>query len=131
MKEIKQLLRENIELYDYKPIVDEFVVFANDYLGVDEPCTVVLRTSRENIKTTAYYDTVNHEVHIYSLGRALVDILRSIGHELTHHRQNVRGELKNIEEDGSDGSLIENEANAEAGVMIRKFGKIKPEIYTK
>jgi len=131
VKKLKQLLRESIELYDYKPIVEEFVVFANDYLGVKEPCKVFLRTTREDITTTAYYDTVNYEVHIYSLNRALVDILRSIAHELTHHKQNLNGELKDIAKDGSDGSDIENEANSEAGVMIRKFGKIKPEIYTK
>jgi hypothetical protein len=32
-------------------------------------------------------------------------------------------------EEGSDGSLIENEANAMAGEIVRKFGKKYPEIY--
>ena len=112
-----------------KPIVNDFVKFAKEYLGVTEPCKVILRTSRHGLSTTAFYDTQNHEVHVYMVNRALVDILRSIAHELTHHRQNLRGELKDIEEDGSDGSPIENEANSMAGEIIRKFGKIKPEIY--
>lgn len=128
---IKELLREGVQLYDYKPIIDEFVPFCLEFLEVSEPCKVVIRTTRDNITTTAYYDTVNHETHVYAKDRALVDILRSIAHELTHHKQNVNGELQNIEEDGSDGSVIENEANSKAGEIIRKFGKIKPEIYTK
>jgi hypothetical protein len=32
-------------------------------------------------------------------------------------------------QDGEDGSPIENEANAVAGVIIRKWGKQHPEIY--
>jgi hypothetical protein len=131
MRIIKQLLREGVRLYDYQPIIDEFVPFCEQFLGIDEPCKVVIRTTRDGLTTTAFYDTLNHELHVYGKDRALVDILRSVAHELTHHKQNINGELQNIEEDGSDGSEIENEANAKAGEIIRKFGKIKPEIYTK
>jgi Zn-dependent peptidase ImmA (M78 family) len=137
MKSIKKLLREGVEninenrLYGQKPHIDEFVKFANQYLGNDKPCKVVIRTTRDGIQTTAFYNVVDHEIHVYALGRALVDILRSIAHELTHHRQNIRGELNNVEEDGSDGSNIENEANAMAGEIIRKYGKQNPDIYIK
>ena len=58
-----------------------------------------------------------------------VDVLRSISHELTHHKQNQLGELENNPNAGDDGSPIENEANAKAGELIRIFGKQNPEIY--
>jgi hypothetical protein len=40
-----------------------------------------------------------------------------------------RGSINDAAKDGSDGSPIENEANAVAGVIIRKYGKIHPELY--
>jgi len=33
-------------------------------------------------------------------------------------------------DEGADGSVIENEANAKAGEIMRVFGKQNPEIYT-
>ena len=41
----------------------------------------------------------------------------------------VNGDIKNVAEDGNDGSDIENEANAVAGIIMRKYGKLHPEIY--
>ena len=57
----------------------------------------------------------------------LGDILRSLGHELMHFKQKLRGELH--EDSGKDGSPHENEANTFSGIMIRKFGRMFPEIY--
>jgi hypothetical protein len=34
-----------------------------------------------------------------------------------------------VQADGEDGSPIENEANAVAGIIIRKYGKLHPELY--
>jgi Zn-dependent peptidase ImmA (M78 family) len=56
--------------------------------------------------------------------------MRSVAHELVHHHQNERGDLKGHAEEGADGSIIENEANSKAGEIIRIFGKQNPEIYT-
>jgi hypothetical protein len=54
---------------------------------------------------------------------AIIDVLRSIAHELVHYKQNLEGRLIDAAKDGSDGSPIENEANAVAGVIM-KYGKI-------
>jgi hypothetical protein len=56
-------------------------------------------------------------------------VCRSIAHELVHHKQMLEGRLKNTALDGQDGSPIENEANSTAGIIIRKYGKLHPEIY--
>ena len=66
---------------------------------------------------------------VYVKDRAIVDVMRSIAHELVHHKQNLEGRIQDTAKDGDDGSPIENEANSIAGVLIRKYGKIKPEIY--
>ena len=54
-----------------------------------------------------------------------VDILRTLAHELTHFQQFKRGKLSTGA--GEDGSPIENEANAEAGVILRKFNTEFPQ----
>ena len=57
--------------------------------------------------------------------------MRSIAHELTHLKQDKEGRLQdnNHDENNEAGSPIENEANAVAGQIIRKFGEEYPEIY--
>jgi Zn-dependent peptidase ImmA (M78 family) len=57
-----------------------------------------------------------------------MDVCRSIAHELVHHKQNLENRISDHINDG-DGSEIENEANAVAGVIIRKWGKLHPELY--
>jgi hypothetical protein len=80
------------------------------------------------LKTTAYYNLDGH-LCVYAKNRAIIDVCRSIAHELVHHSQNLEGRLIDAIKDGEDGSPIENEANAVAGVIIRKYGKLHPEIY--
>jgi len=128
---IKQLLRERLvtrEDVDVKAISD-FVNFTKDLLGIDDDVKIALAYERTpDLKTTAYYN-LNDLVKVYVKDRALVDVFRSIAHELVHHKQRLNGTIKNVAEDGDDGSDIENEANAVAGIIIRKYGKLHPEIY--
>ena len=109
--------------------VADFVNFAKEFLGITDDIKIELAFERTpDLKTTAYYSTLGKLV-VYAKDRAIVDVMRSVGHELVHHKQNLEGRLVNTVKDGEDGSPIENEANAVAGVIIRKYGKIKPEIY--
>lgn len=113
---------------DTKKIAD-FINFAKKYLEIDDDVKIALAFERTpDLKTTAYYD-LNGLVKVYVKDRAIVDVMRSISHELQHHKQNLEGRLKNPQKDGEDGSEIENEANAIAGKIIRLYGKIHPEIY--
>lgn len=127
---IKQLLRENIDRMTNRTLMEKFIDFVNDYLGIENPCTITLTTQRDGIETSAYYDIVNNVVCVYIKDRAIMDVMRSVAHELVHHHQNERGDLSGRAEEGADGSPIENEANAKAGEIIRVFGKQNPEIYT-
>jgi hypothetical protein len=128
---IKQLLRERLltkEDMDIRAVAD-FVNFAKDHLGIDDDIKVSLAFERTpELKTTAYYNLDGH-LCVYAKNRAIIDVCRSIAHELVHHLQNIQGRLVDSVKDGEDGSPIENEANAVAGVIIRKWGKLHPEIY--
>ena len=57
--------------------------------------------------------------------RQPVDILRTLAHELVHCQQRNNGRID--DESGRTGSPIEDEANAEAGVIIRNFAKQHPQ----
>jgi hypothetical protein len=59
--------------------------------------------------------------------RNMADILRTVAHEMVHHMQNLDNRLN--PKSGEDGSPEENEANALAGVMMRKFGRENEHIY--
>jgi hypothetical protein len=110
-------------------VMAAFVNFAKKELGIDDGIKVALAYERTpDIKTTAYYN-MSGFVKIYVKDRAIIDVCRSIAHELVHHKQNIEGRLSDSVKDGEDGSDIENEANAVAGVIIRKWGKLYPELY--
>jgi len=53
--------------------------------------------------------------------------MRSVAHELVHHQQNERGDLEG--KISNVGGPIEDEANAVAGELLKKYGIQHPEIY--
>jgi len=57
----------------------------------------------------------------------LVDVCRSVAHEMVHHKQYEQGRLKVQPPD--IGGEIEDEANAKAGQYIKMYSKEDPNIY--
>ena len=114
---------------DKKQKLNEFVKFVKKELGIKNMPTIVIQNHRNNIKTTASYDYTkeNKIIKIYGKGRMLVDIMRSIGHELNHHKQWEDGRLKVKPPD--IGHPIEDESNAIAGQLIKKYALIDNSIY--
>ena len=128
---IKQLLRERLLTkadIDVRTVAD-FVNFAKQELSITDDIKIELAYERTpDLVTTAYYN-MDGLVKVYVKDRAIIDVCRSIAHELVHHKQNLEGRLVNATKDGEDGSPIENEANSVAGVLIRKYGKLHPDLY--
>jgi len=103
-------------------IVKDFISFVCGKLKMDKPVNVCLRRGRdEYIETTASYVPSNNTNHIRCNGRALVDILRSIAHELTHNRQREVGIFGNGDKVQNIGGHIEDQANGVAGIFIKDF----------
>lgn len=111
-------------------IVKDFIKFVYLELGIKAIPAVVFTEDTNFTKekrSFGSYDPNQNSVVVYVKSRNLADILRSLAHELVHHLQN---EEQRIQPDsGETGSDIENEANAVAGVLLRKYGKINPMIY--
>jgi len=112
-----------------KNIMTDFVKFVKKQLDIKNLPTIVVQNNRNGLKTTANYDysKENKIIKISGKNRALVDILRSIAHELVHHKQWENGELKVKPPDV--GGKIEDEANAKAGQYIKMYSKINDKIY--
>lgn len=104
-----------------KYILYKFVKFVEKELNIKNPFKVTTSYDHDKFKTTAYYNNGTGEVAVYVKGRAIIDILRSIAHELVHHRQFETGEIKNGEQVKDIGGKIEDDANAIAGQLVKKF----------
>lgn len=103
-----------------------FTKFVASELGITNPYKVVLSNDRSKFKTTAYYNPQTGELAVYKKNRALIDIMRSAAHELVHHQQNQNKKLNQNVKD--IGGPIEDEANAVAGQLIKKFGYAHPKL---
>lgn len=115
-----------------KYCVVKFIKFISDELNLNSPFKIKLSTTRdEDLKTYAYYNKETGLIKVYIKNRGLADVLRSIAHELIHHRQN-QSNLLNVPHPDIGGQ-IEDEANSVAGQLVKKFGYRYPElaIYSK
>lgn len=65
------------------------------------------------------------DIVVVTKNRHPMDVMRTLAHELVHWKQRVA----NKELDGSDGSDTENEANAVAGIIMRRFGQMYPDYF--
>jgi Zn-dependent peptidase ImmA (M78 family) len=114
---------------DKKEKLNEFVKFVKNELQLKTVPTILIQNHRNGLKTTAnyYYTKENKIIKVTSKNRALVDIMRSVAHELVHHKQFEQGRLEVKPPD--IGGEIEDEANAKAGQFIKMFSKIDESIY--
>ena len=114
-----------------KQLLKKFIDFAIKELGIQNlPKSLTL--SRDNkaarsMHTFGSFDPNNDKIWLYVKNRNMADLLRTLAHELVHRKQAEDGRIDY--NSGKTGSEIENEANAQAGVLLRKFGKQNEEIY--
>jgi len=133
IKKIKQRnneLDEGVESVDEKQVIDHFIQWSIQKLNIQEPHPVFdfstdTAEAQANHRTGVHTDDGN--ITVYVGNRNLVDILRTIFHELTHHRQ---GQLNMIKPgDSYPGSPIEAMADMMAGKYIKIYGKQHPQIF--
>tara|TARA_B100000214_G_C23870670_1_gene582453 strand:+ start:253 stop:702 length:450 start_codon:yes stop_codon:yes gene_type:complete len=107
-------------------LAGDFINFCADRLPIKGGFEIHIVSDREanQIETTAAYHRGKNLIKVYGKNRALVDILRSVAHEMTHLMQDENGELQGIIQDA--GGHIEDEANAKAGEVIKLFAKSLP-----
>jgi predicted kinase len=125
-------LNEEVTRKELAPMLDSFVSFASDKLGIKSMPKVRYKSDEDDYNSFAAYNPADNELSVHTKGRHPMDVFRSVAHELVHHKQNEEGRIgKNIAKEGSTGSKIENEANAEAGKIMRWFAQTNPDYFSK
>ena len=105
-------------------LIAEFCNFCADFLPIMNDFTVQIVSQREpyHITTTAAYHIGENKCIIYAKNRAFVDVLRSVAHEMTHMMQDELG-LIGERPIRDAGGFHEDQANARAGELIKRFAK--------
>jgi hypothetical protein len=104
--------------------------FCADQLGIDKDISLRVRRDPQwsvRNKTFGRYNDGTNELEVGIGGRHIMDVLRTVAHELVHQKQNQDNTVP--ADAGEDGSEYENEANAQAGVLMRQYGKLHPELF--
>ena len=125
---MKLFIDEDLDFdIDKVSLIGEFCLYCADMLPIQNGFNVHVVSDRgsNNITTTAVYEVGNNTCKIYAKNRALVDICRSIAHEMTHMMQDETGLLAGHIQDA--GGFHEDQANARAGELIKRFAKSKKE----
>ena len=131
MAKAADLLKENISESKQQSI-QNFVEYATKRLKLKETPNITLVGGREfaEVKTSlGGYNPDDKSIYVATEGRLTADILRTLAHEMVHRKQDEMGLVKNAETDGADGSPIENQAHAVAGILMREYGRINKQIY--
>jgi hypothetical protein len=122
-------LRESVDLSD-EDILKDFVNFCFKELKLERMPTVKLRRDPQwsvvNRTFGRYIDDAN-TLEVAFGQRHIMDVLRTVAHELTHKHQHERAAVP--DDAGETGSPYENEANARAGVLMRDYGQLHPELF--
>jgi Zn-dependent peptidase ImmA (M78 family) len=111
-------------------LIEDFIDFASYHLKIENLPKITFINDKSWVlarHSFGEYTDAKNAIVMYIANRNLADSLRTLGHELTHHRQNELGLL--YSKSGDTGSPIEDEANIVAGILMREFGKKNELIY--
>ena len=121
-------MHESERIGKFIPLMKSLYNSARDELGFGPHVKISILSDKDNMANplgkTAHYSPTEHKIGLYTQGRHIKDILRSLAHELVHHNQNCRGDFDNAGETmpgyaQEDGHLREMEREAyECGNMI-------------
>jgi hypothetical protein len=108
-------------------MVTHLIDMCKEYLQLDELPEIHLIDDNATVGGgSSFGEFTDDGIEVVTTNRHPMDVMRTIAHELVHYSQRVKGQ----EMDGSDGSETENQANAGAGIIMRRFGKEYPECFT-
>ena len=114
---------------DVNSVAQEFVKFAADRLKFQQLPHIdfVDHVAGAEHPTFGMYDSNTDTISIGTSDRHVMDIMRTLAHELVHHKQ--RETKPESQLDGGTASQDENQANSVAGTLMREFADQHPEYF--
>lgn len=122
---IEKTINESIEHKTFGPMLDSFVKFASDKLGLKSLPNIRIKDEGDNFNSFACYHPGKKHIVVSIKNRHPMDVFRSVAHELVHQYQDETNAL--YDGAGETGSPIEDEANYLAGRIMRHWAKQNPE----
>jgi hypothetical protein len=108
-------------------LLKAFAVYVIKQLKIKENAHIVFLFGHDpNYPSAGGYMPGSATVVVAVKNRAIADVMRTLAHELTHHKQY---ELGMIGPEDSDNQSLEDQANVYAGRLVRWFGREHKEIY--
>jgi len=116
-----------ISRIQFNSILKKFIVFLKRELSLTIDIPYILIDDPDFSKKNKAFGMMNSDgiVYISIINRHPLDILRTVAHEVVHYKQSI----KRVAMNPNPGSPSENEANAKAGEIMRKYGKLHPELF--
>ena len=115
---------------DINSVLSRFFNNCINFLEIKNAPEMVLHHNTdwsENTGSFGQFDPDANMLHLATSGRHVLDILRTMAHELTHCRQNEKHTLPLNA--GETGSRWEDQANAMAGRIMRHWADEHPEMF--
>ena len=110
----------------FDAILKRFLIFLKRELNLSYDIPYVLMDDADFAKKEKAFGIMNNKlIYVSVVNRHPMDILRTFAHEVVHYKQVMQG--KNMS--STAGSMIENQANAKAGELMRKYGNLHPELF--
>jgi len=117
---------------DYKEVFKALYEDAKEKYDIQQAPKLILRKDKENAQMTfgrtAYYQPETQTIVVYTTNRHPKDVLRSYCHEMIHHVQNERGDLKMSDstsptyaQDDAHLRKMEMEAYLKGNLLLRDF----------
>ena len=113
----------------FEVMLKKYLVFVKRELRISHDIPIIFMDDANFAKKIAAFGEISDKnvIHISIINRHPMDILRTVAHEYIHYKQHI--EKGNPQRSSHAGSLTENQANAKAGEIIRKYGALHPELF--
>ena len=129
-RSLREDITESVDPDHLKKILHRFYRSCVSKLELENPPRLRLETtpdwSREN-GSFGQYDPETNTLILATSGRHVLDILRTMAHEMTHRQQDEKSPLP--ADAGETGSPWEDQANAMAGRIMRDWAEEQPEMF--
>ena len=100
-------------------LIREFYPYAKQYMGFDKDTKLRLADDDQNAEDllgkTAHYSPRDNEITVFVTNRHPKDILRSISHELVHHKQSCDGKFDELSQ------MDMGEGYAQSNIYLREM----------
>jgi hypothetical protein len=111
----------------FDAILKRFVLFLKRELRLTYDIPIILVDDTDFAKKVLAFGEISKDnvIHLSVINRHPMDILRTLAHEYIYYKQHI----ENRTHLSGPGSALENQANAKSGEIMRKYGKLHPELF--